>query len=64
MNEGIIQNLDILVQYYKQIGDQWRVKAYSTAIFSIKKLDFQITDVKQIKNIKAKYFKITHSPIR
>jgi DNA polymerase lambda len=53
MNEGIIQNLDILVQYYKQIGDQWRVKAYSTAIFSIKKLDFQITDVKQIKNIKG-----------
>jgi DNA polymerase/3'-5' exonuclease PolX len=53
MNEGIIQNLEILVQYYKQDGDQWRVKAYSTAIFSIKKLGFEITDIKQIKNVKG-----------
>lgn len=53
MNVNIINNLKILAQHYKEIGDQWRTRAYTTAIFLIQKLDFKITDVEQLKNIKG-----------
>lgn len=52
-NQEIIDNLDILARYYKKVGDQWRQQAYQRAIVSIKGLDFQITDIKQIKSVKG-----------
>ena len=53
MNHDIIENLGILAQYYKIIGDEWRKKAYQSAIFSIKGLDTEITSIKQVESIKG-----------
>ena len=53
MNETIIENLGILVRYYKNNGDFWRERSYRNAIVSIKSLDFDITDINQIKSVKG-----------
>lgn len=53
MNESIIENLGILVRYYKNNGDFWRERSYRNAIVSIKNLDFSITDINQVKGIKG-----------
>lgn len=53
MNQGLIENLGILARYYKKVGDAWRQQAYQRAIIPIKALDFEITDVKQVKNVKG-----------
>lgn len=53
MNRNIIENLDILVRYYKKTGDPWRQHAYQNAVRSIKGLEFEITDVKQLKGVKG-----------
>ena len=53
MNETIIENLGILVRYYKNNGDFWRERSYRNAIVSIKSLDFSITDINQIKGVKG-----------
>lgn len=53
MNHDIVENLGILVRYYKKIGDKWRAHAYQLAIISIKSLDHQITDIKQVKGRKG-----------
>ena len=53
MNETIIENLGILVRYYKNNGDFWRERSYRNAIVSIKSLDFSITDINQIKSVKG-----------
>jgi DNA polymerase/3'-5' exonuclease PolX len=52
MNEEIIENLNILAKYYKK-NDLWRFKAYKTAISALNKVNIEITDVSQIKNIKG-----------
>jgi DNA polymerase/3'-5' exonuclease PolX len=44
VNEEIINELTTLLNYYKQIGDKWRVRAYSGAISSIRSYN------KEIKN--------------
>lgn len=53
INEGIIKNLKSLMKYYDKIKDRWRTQAYQKAIFAIQSLDEEITDVKQIKNLKG-----------
>lgn len=53
MNNSIISNLGILARYNKKIGDRWRQQAYQRAIISINALDFNITDIKQIKGIRG-----------
>lgn len=44
VNEGIINELTTLLNYYKQVGDKWRVRAYNGAISSIRSYN------KEIKN--------------
>lgn len=51
MNQELIDNFTVLVNYYKKIKDVWRMKSYQKAILAIKNLDFVITDVKQVKKI-------------
>lgn len=53
MNHNIIQNLSILSQYYNKVGDKWRHQAYQRSIISIKGLEFEITNVKQVKGVKG-----------
>jgi len=53
MNTDLIQNFVILRDYYKQIGDKWRTKAYGEAIISLNNLSFRITSIKQVKNIRG-----------
>lgn len=53
MNHDIIENLNILAKYYKNTGDQWRNKAYQQAVFSIRGVKFEITNINQVKNIKG-----------
>ena len=53
MNKSIKSNLKILEQYYIYKKDTWRIKAYKNAIKAIKSLDFEITDIKQLKNVKS-----------
>lgn len=53
MNQSLNENLGILVRYYKKVKDAWRQQAYQRAIISIKALDFEITDIKQLKGVKG-----------
>jgi len=53
MNDGIVSNMGILARYYKKVGDAWRQQAYQRAIISIRGLDSQITDIKQVKGVKG-----------
>ena len=53
MNQQIINNFEILAKYYKKTGDKWRQQAYQRAIFAIRMLSFQITNINQVKNIKG-----------
>lgn len=53
MNHNIIENLSILATYYKNIGDQWRNKAYQQVVFSIRGVKFEITNINQLKNIQG-----------
>jgi len=50
--QAIIDNFQILVQYYKQEGDRWRERAYNLAIVAIRGMDVpDITNIKQVKNV-------------
>jgi len=53
-NYDIIYQLKILADYYKKEGDTFRQKAYNTAIYSIKNLDYQIDNAYDFKNAKIK----------
>jgi len=53
MNESIIENLGILVRYYKNNQDLWRERSYMNAIVSINNLDYNITDINQVKGVKG-----------
>lgn len=53
MNHELIENLGILARYYKKIGDQWRTRTYQGATVAIRGFPQQITDIKQVKNIKG-----------
>ena len=53
MNDQLINDLEILVKYYKITKDHFRKMAYEKAIKTIRNLDFQIEDVKQIYNMKG-----------
>jgi DNA polymerase/3'-5' exonuclease PolX len=52
MNTQIINQLSILQKHYKHIKDNWRSMAYGKAIASIRALDFEITNIKQLKGVK------------
>lgn len=52
MNDTLIENFNILIKYYKK-NDIWRFRAYQSAVSSLKNIDFEITDISQIKNIKG-----------
>ena len=52
--QGIIDNFNILIQYYKSEGnyDQYRLRAYVNAVKAIKALDVKdITNIEQLKGI-------------
>lgn len=51
MNKDIIDNLKILQDYYKKTENQWRVRAYTQAIFAINKYPNKI-------NTRSEAFKI------
>ena len=53
MNQDIIDNLHILERYYKKIGDHWRKQSYENATAAIKRLDFKITDISQVKKVRG-----------
>lgn len=53
LNSDIIDNLRILSKHYKKNEDVWRYRAYDRAITSIKGLDFKVTDIEQVKNLKG-----------
>jgi DNA polymerase beta len=50
--QAIIDNFQILVKYYKQENDTWRVRAYNNAIIALKKLPISdIRNINQLKNV-------------
>jgi len=52
--QGIIDNFNILIQYYKTEGnyDQYRLRAYNNTVKSLKALDVKdITNIEQLKGI-------------
>jgi DNA polymerase beta len=50
--QAIIDNFQILVKYYKQENDTWRVRAYNNAIIALKKLPISdIRNINQVKNV-------------
>ena len=51
MNSHLINNLCILQKYYEHTHDHFRKYAYENAIRSISKLNFEIKDEKQVKNM-------------
>jgi DNA polymerase/3'-5' exonuclease PolX len=53
MNDQLIENLKILIKYYSITKDHFRRTAYEKALKIIKNLDFQITDINQVKKTKG-----------
>lgn len=53
LNDDLTDNLKVLVLYYKQQRDQWRVRAYTDAIIALEKLPYKITDISQVTNIRG-----------
>jgi DNA polymerase/3'-5' exonuclease PolX len=53
MNNELIKNLQILANYYKKTGDNWRQQAYQRAIVGIRTYNKQITTPSQLKGIKG-----------
>lgn len=51
VNEDIIDQLKILSNYYKDIGDKWRVYAYNKAIVSIRSYNKEILSKEQALTI-------------
>tara|TARA_B100000497_G_scaffold39015_1_gene45690 strand:- start:2507 stop:3469 length:963 start_codon:yes stop_codon:yes gene_type:complete len=50
--QAIIDNFQILVKYYKQENDTWRVRAYNNTIIALKKLPISdIRNINQVKNV-------------
>jgi DNA polymerase beta len=50
--KDIINNFEILVKYYKQENDIWRIRAYNNAIIALKNLPWSdIRNIEQIKKI-------------
>lgn len=47
-NTDLIANLEVLVRYYMQQGDQWRTRAYTNAILVIRHLPYKITHISQV----------------
>lgn len=52
MNNELIENFNILQKYYKKEGDTFRTRAYSNAVSALKKIESEITDIKQLKNVR------------
>lgn len=52
-NQDIIEKLEIMREYYKLIGDIWREKAYSNAIYNIYRAP-KIESEEQLRKIKIK----------
>ena len=48
--QDIINNFEILVKYYKQENDIWRIRAYNNAIIALKNLP--ISDIRNINQVK------------
>lgn len=48
--QNIINNFEILVKYYKQENDIWRIRAYNNAIIALKNLP--ISDIRNINQVK------------
>lgn len=53
MNEDLTYQLRILSNYYAKERDYFRRNAYENSIRSINKLNFKISDINQVKNIKG-----------
>lgn len=53
-NYDIIYQLKILQDYYKKEGDKFRQRAYTTAIYSIKNLPYEIESINDFKKSKIK----------
>jgi DNA polymerase beta len=53
MNDQLIENLKILIKYYSITKDHFRRTAYEKALKVIKNLEFQITDINQVKKTKG-----------
>lgn len=53
MNDDITYQLRILSNYYGKERDYFRRNAYENSIRSINKLNFKITDINQVKNVKG-----------
>lgn len=51
MNQGIIENLEILAAYYKKVRDRFRAGAYARAVVAIRGYNKEITSGKQAKKI-------------
>ena len=48
--QDIINNFEILVKYYKQENDIWRIRAYNNAIIALRNLP--ISDIRNINQVK------------
>lgn len=53
MNKELLNNLKILQDYYKKVGDNWRVLAYTKAITAISAYPEEITSRAQAMKIKG-----------
>jgi DNA polymerase/3'-5' exonuclease PolX len=53
MNLELIQNFEILRDYYKAEGDIWRTKAYSDTVLILNNFKIKITNINQVKNIRG-----------
>ena len=53
MNQELLNNLRILQDYYKKVGDNWRVLAYTKAITAISIYPEEITSRAQAMKIKG-----------
>ena len=59
MNKRIIGNLEILRRYNVSQNSTWKASAYKKAITALSNLDFEISDIKQVKGLRFVGPKIT-----
>lgn len=54
MNTEIINQLQILADYYKKSNDKFRERAYKNALISLKSVDYKLVNEAQLKKAKIK----------
>ena len=53
MNRDLVEQFDILYNYFRSQNDRGRIIAYNKAIIALKSVDTKITNIDQIKNIRG-----------